>query len=200
MNAVLTTCFKRMGIELNIIPMPSERSLYNANAGLQDGNFVRTRGISEFHPNLIMVPEPVSKNIITAFSKDLTIKVNGWKSLLPYHVVWVRGWKNCERELKDANLITRVNNEQLLFHFLDEGRAQVGVFGLETGLELIGMLGVRDVHPLSPPIVESDLFLYLNKKHEDKVDLVAKTLREMKKDGTYDNILARFYNYRTFVK
>jgi len=109
MNAVLSECFNRMNIRINIFPMPSKRSLINADNGTEDGNFVRTEGITLAYPNLIQVPERISVNQIVAFSKNEIIQIDGWKSLLKYHVVYVNGWKNCERELKNSMATTIVD-------------------------------------------------------------------------------------------
>ncbi|WP_413882595.1 hypothetical protein, partial [Desulfobacula sp.] len=42
-------------------------------------------------------------------SKNEIIQIDGWKSLLKYHVVYVNGWKNCERELKNSMATTIVD-------------------------------------------------------------------------------------------
>ena len=94
MNAVLRECFNRLTRDIEIQPIPSKRSLYEANRGAADGNFVRTKGISEAYPNLILVPEPISTNVIVAFSRNKNIKVDGWESLLDYRVCWVRNLKD----------------------------------------------------------------------------------------------------------
>ncbi len=189
MNGVLTECFKRMGIVLEIVSMPSKRSLENANNGIEDGNFLRTDGITEAYPNLIKVPEEVTVNRIVAFSKHTDIPVNGWKSLLEYHVVYVNGWRNCERELKKAKEQTVIKNEELLFTFLEKERADVGVFGQATGIEVLKKLGYWDIKALQPPIVTSDMFLYVHKKHEGLIPAIVRTLQEMKKDGTYQKLV-----------
>ncbi|MBU0961810.1 MAG: transporter substrate-binding domain-containing protein [Proteobacteria bacterium] len=191
MNGVLTECFKRMGIVLEIVSMPSKRSLENANNGTEDGNFLRTDGITLAYPNLIKVPEKIAVNRIVAFSKHTDIPVNGWESLLEYHVVYVNGWRNCERELKKAKEQTVIKNEELLFTFLEKERADVGVFGQSTGLEVLKKLGYSDIKALQPPIDVSDMFLYIHKKHEDLIPEIVRTLQEMKKDGTYQNLVHR---------
>lgn len=189
MNEMLTECFNRMGVGVEIFPMPSKRSLINANNGTEDGNFVRTEGITQRYPNLIKVPEKISENRIIAFSKNTGIKINGWKSLLPYHVTYVNGWRNCERELKNARAITVVKNEVLLFTLLEKDRAQIGIFGQSTGKAALEKLGYSRITPLVPPIVISDLFLYLHKKHQNLIPDIVNTLRGMKKDGTYDRFI-----------
>lgn len=189
MNRVLTECFNRMGIVLEIVPMPSKRSLENANNGIEDGNFIRTDGITQAYPNLIKVPEKIAVNRIVAFAKQTDIPVNGWKSLLQYHVVYVNGWRNCERELKGAKEQTVVKNEGLLFTFLEKNRTDVGVFGQATGVEVLKKLGYTDIRALEPPIVVSDMFLYVHNRHEDLIPEIVRNLQEMKKDGTYQNLM-----------
>jgi polar amino acid transport system substrate-binding protein len=193
MNEMLTECFKRMKIELDIIHMPSKRSLQNANDGIEDGNFVRTEGITIAYPNLIKVSEPISVNRIVAFSKNITIKINGWESLLKYHVAYVNGWRNCERELKNAKAKTIVSNEELLFRLLEKERAQIGIFGQSTGMEVLKKLGFSDIKVLDPPIVVSDLFLYTHKKHEILIPEIVNNLKMMKKDGTYKQLIDKTF-------
>ncbi|WP_031484799.1 substrate-binding periplasmic protein [Maridesulfovibrio frigidus] len=192
MEELLTICFERMGIKIDVMPMPSERSLYNANAGTQDGNFLRTEGISKSYPNLIKVPEPFFANTIVAFSHNKNIKIDGWKSLLPYRVAWVKGWKNCERELSTAKSVTQVRNEKALFLFLEKKRADVGVFGLHTGSVMLKKLNITSVYPLSPAIVVSNLYLYVNKKHASMIPQIVKTIKEMKLDGTFGKVINKF--------
>ena len=192
MNAVLTECFNRIGIRLNIMPMPSERSLINANSGIEDGNFLRTDTLSYAFPNLVIVPERLSVNRVVAFSKNEKIEINGWKSLFQYHVAYVNGWKNCERELKDHNAKTTVKNEYLLFTLLENNRADVGIFGLTTGTEVLNKLGYTSIKAIEPPIVTNDLFLYVHKKHAALIPKIVKTLQSMKQDGTYRNIVDQY--------
>ena len=194
MNAVLIECFKRMGIVLNIVKMPSKRSLKNADNGLEDGNFVRTEGITHAYPNLIKVPEKISVNRIVAFSKNTNIKIKNWQSLSKFNVVCVNGWRNCERELDNPNKVTYVKNEELLMTLIENDRTDIGIFGQSTGFEVIKKLGYSSIKSLEPPVAVSDLFLYIHKKHLGLIDAIVKTLKEMKNDGTYKNLIKDRHN------
>lgn len=189
MNTVLIECFNRMGLGLKIIHMPSKRSLINANIGIEDGNFVRTEGISATYPNLIKVPEKISVNRIMAFSKNTGIKIDGWQSLLKYQVAYINGWRNCERELQQAKSKISVKNEALLFTLIEKNRVEVGIFGQSPGVEVLKQLGYSEIQALEPPIVVSSLFLYIHKKHAKLIPEIVKTLKGMKEDGTYKNVL-----------
>lgn len=192
MNAILQECFRRIGIHLIILPMPSERSLINANSGIEDGNFLRTNTLTYAYPNLMIVPERLTVNRVVAFSKNGKIKINGWKSLFQYNVAYVNGWKNCERELKDHNSVTTVKNENQLFTLLENDRADVGIFELDTGTEELNRLGYTHIKAIEPPIVINDLFLYVHKKHAALIPKIVTTLQVMKQDGTYQNIIDQF--------
>lgn len=199
MNAVLIECFNRMQMELEILPMPSKRSLINADNGIEDGNFLRTEGITKTYPNLVKVPERISVNRIVAFSKNLDISIDGWESLLNYHVVYVNGWRNCEDELANAKAVTIVKNEKLLFTLLEKNRAELGVFGQSTGMRVLKKLGYTGIKPLTPPIVISDLFLYVHHKHKHLIPEIVKTLKLMKKDGTYQYLIHQYFRTENFI-
>ncbi len=192
MNLVLTECFKRMGINLLIIPMPSKRSLLNANNGMEDGNFLRTDNIGHIYPNLIKVPEKIAENRVMVFSKNTNMVVDGWKSLFKYHVVYINGWRNCERELKGINNKTVVKDEGLLFSLLEKDRADVGVFGYDTGIEVLTTKKYSHIKALEPPITVSDLFLYVHKKHGRLIPDIVRNIKIMKMDGTYQAMINMF--------
>ena len=179
--------------------MPSKRSMINANSGIEDGNFLRTDKLSYAFPNLVIVPERLSVNRVVVFSKNEKIKINGWKSLFQYHVAYVNGWKNCERELKGHNSITTVKNEYLLFTLLENNRADVGIFGLFTGTEVLNKLGYTSIKAIEPPIVTNDLYLYVHKKHAALIPKIVKTLQAMKQDGTYRNIVNQYHTGRSEI-
>ncbi len=191
MNAIITEALKRLGYKTVLRRLPSKRALYEANSGEVDGNFLRNSSLSHNYPNLIMVPEPITHISMVAFSKHEDIRVNGWNSLLPLRVVWIRGWQICENKLVNARKISRVNNVDQLFNFLEEDRADVGIFIKELGVETLREMRIKNIHPLLAPIYEYDLFLYLHKKHAKIVPQVAETLHAMKEDGTFQALRDR---------
>ncbi|MCJ2166306.1 hypothetical protein MRX56_17215 [Pseudodesulfovibrio sp. S3-i] len=185
---LLTECFHRLGYRLTILPRPNRRSICEADLGTVDGNYARTEAVAASYRNLIMIPEPLGWESITAFSADPNLKVDGWRSLLHHHVAWVNGRAICETHLGTAPQKTLVKNEKALLKFLSEGRAEVGVMGLKKGCDLLQRLNITNVRPLFPPLEVAQLYLYMHKKHEAIIPKVTEMLRTLKSDGTYEAI------------
>ena len=199
-NLFLTECFHRLNFKLVILPRPSKRSIFEADQGAVDGDFSRTEAVAKVYPNLIRVPEHISSEFLAAFSTDPGLKIDGWDSLLPYHVAWVNGREICKDHLGHAARTSTGSNETVLLRFLSEDRAQVGVLGLDKGRALLLRLNITNVYPLSPPLEKAKLYLYLNKKHQALVPEVACMLRKMKKDGTYEAIRKHFFEGAPYPK
>jgi polar amino acid transport system substrate-binding protein len=55
---------------------------------------------------------------------------------------------------------------------------------------MVRSLGFKGIVQLSPALKDVDMYLYLHKKHEALVPRLAKALRDMKADGTYNRIMS----------
>jgi len=187
---IAAEAFRRIDIEVEVIPVVAARALINANRGIEDGIIARIAGLEKEYPNLIRVPEKIVDFGFTAFTRDLKFKVNGWDSLKPYEIGFVSGWQIFEKNITEAKLITKVKTADHLFQMLDKDRIEVGLYERWGGAWWIRELGL-DLQPLEPPVSVMPLFLYLHKQHADLVPRVTQTLRDMKKDGSYQAIYDR---------
>lgn len=180
---------RRVGLELQTVNLPAERGLKNANAGIDDGDMLRVKGIERLYPNLVMVPEKVMDWEFTAFSKH-KLKLEGkWSNLAPHSVSIIIGWKLLENNVPPATELTLVKNPKQLFSLLEKDRAEVIIYERWGGLMYLREKGLSDsVQPLAPPFAVREMYIYLNKKHTKYVPALAKALRDMKRDGTYQRI------------
>lgn len=191
LQALSQEAFQRLGIEFKLVNLPSERSLVAANQGEIDGEGLRVAGLGAQYPNLIQVPERYIGISFVAFAKDATINLdNGWDSLKPYRVAFITGWKMFEANAAGAKVINKVDKPEQMFRMLDSGRIDLALYTRTDGVALARSLGLMSIAPLFPALKDVEMFLYLNKKHEALVPRLAKALREMKADGTYNRILA----------
>lgn len=188
---------RRIGVDLKLVSLPSERSLTAANLGEVDGEGLRVGGLGGPdgpYPNLIQVPERFVRISFVAFSKNATISLdNGWDSLKPYRIAFINGWKMFEANAQGARVVNKVDKPEQLFRMLDEGRVDLVLYTHADGLLLARNLGLTSVAPLSPALKEVDMYLYLHKKHQALVPKLTQAIRDLKADGSYNRILSSIY-------
>jgi polar amino acid transport system substrate-binding protein len=189
LDQIVAAIFREVGLdaELQVFPTATERSLLNANAGIDDGMALRIAGLETQYPNLIRVPEVLIVNDFVAYTTKLHFATDNWKSIEPYVVSYIIGWKVFEKNVPHAKEITLVRDADQLFGLIGNGRADLALYERWQGLERTRALGIK-AYALEPPLAKSEMFLYLNKKHEALVPRVSQALARLKKNGTYQRI------------
>jgi polar amino acid transport system substrate-binding protein len=187
-DLIISEAFRRVGVSVEIAHLPAERALVNANKGIDDGTFVRIAGIERIYPNLVRVRERITEFEFVAFAREPSIKIRDWNSLRPYSIGIITGWKILEAKIVGASLLTKVSSPEALFSLLERGRADIVVYDRTQGIAMMRKLGIAGVRPLSPPLAKQDMFLYLNRRHEDLAPKLESSLREMKRDGSFSRI------------
>ena len=186
LDRIGSMAFGKAGVQLRLIDLPAERGLVNANAGIDDGDLTRIAGLEAVYPNLVRVPEKLLDWNFSAFSRKANFKVDGWGSLLPYRVGFIRGWKIAEANVGAAASVVMVDDERELFDLLRKDRVDIVIYTREMGASYLRLNKIDNVKLLEPPIAVREVFIYLNRKHIDLVPRLASALRDLKADGTYD--------------
>lgn len=187
-DRIVIEAFRRIGVAVRLVQMPSERALQNANQGVDDGNFPRIEGLAALYPNLVMVPESMSTFPCTAFTRDPGLKSLAWADLRGPQVAYVQGWKLVELNVADAGQLQHVRDQEALFTLLDKGRARIVIADLYTGREIIRRNGYRNMRALLPPLADPPMYIYLHKRHAPLAPRLVRALREMKRDGTLERL------------
>lgn len=195
LQALSDEAFRRIGHQLELVSLPSARSLLAANLGEVDGEGLRVAGLASKYPDLIQVPEPYIRISFTAFARDPDIHVKaGWPDLKPYRLAFITGWKMFEANTAGAARIYKLEQAEQMFRMLDEGRIDVALYTLNDGVALARGLGMTNIRPLTPSLKDVDMYLYLHKRHAALVPQLAAALRQMKTDGTQQRILESIVN------
>ena len=191
LDLLVAEMFGRLGRRAQIQFYPSaERALMNANNGLDDGDALRVAGLSAIYPNLVRVPETIIDNNFVAYSLRHAVATPGFDALQPYLIGYIVGWKIFEAKLGEGFQTTRVQNAEQLFTLLANDRADMVLFEEWQGRWMADRMGLT-VKVLAPPLVSTEMFLYLNRKHEALAEPAAEALRAMKADGSYRRIAER---------
>lgn len=179
LDVFIKKAFKGIDLQVDIVQNPVERSITDANSGLYDGEFIRVSGLSNVYPNLIQVPAKIFNFEFVAFTKNKSIRVDGWSSLKPYRVGIVTGWKILEKNISNVRERSDLSNPESLFKMLDSDRIDVAVYSNFLGSMLIKKLNLKNILVKKPSLATKPMFLYLHKKHKKIIPSLTKKIREL---------------------
>ncbi|MBN2510033.1 MAG: transporter substrate-binding domain-containing protein [Spirochaetales bacterium] len=188
LDLLMKEVFSRLGIEMRIIYTQTDKSVYDVNSGLIDAELNRIAGFETVFPNLIQVPESNMTMHFVAFSKKpLALdETGGWESLRPLYLGLVKGWKILEDNTQGFPHVTVTPTETELFRMLDKDRLDAALYAKMTGYAVLQAMGIQGVRHIEPPLASRDMFLYVHNSHKDLVHDIARTIRQIKEDGSYD--------------
>jgi polar amino acid transport system substrate-binding protein len=193
---VLEEAFQRNNITFTAKHFPSARSLAMSNSGEADGELHR---VYEFHeitnnkyPNLIRIESQMLTVAITLFAVKTDITVKTWDDLKPYTVAYKRGRKNFETGLNKvlpAEQILAMDTDEDALRMVVRGRADLAIANAPEILVIISnnaeLTGLVQAGQLS----QAKIYSYIHKKHEALAPAIAKTIDDMKQDGTFQQIV-----------
>lgn len=192
LDQLVKKAFARIDMKVDILILPAERVLINANDGIEDGCLLRIRGLEKFYPNLIRVPEMLMYSEFVGYSNLKELTGGDWSLLEPYSIAYVNGWKIFQQNLVNHPSVTKVKNATQLFLLLKNKRVDIVLYERWQGLWMINNLGVENAIQLQPPFVKMEMFMYLNRRHQQTIPRLAAALSDMKKDGTYRKVYDQY--------
>ncbi len=187
LDIVVGEMFRRAGVQLRLIKIPSERALINVNDGIDDGDLTRIAGLEQQYPNLIRVPEKLMQWEFAAFCKRCP-RSSSWDALRRHAVGHVKGWKIYEQNMAGAERVTTAVDPDQLFRLLALDRIEVALYERWIGLAYLKEHGITGVQVLLPPLVSREMYIYLHKRHAALVPKLARALRALKHEGFYARV------------
>ncbi|QOY52902.1 substrate-binding periplasmic protein [Candidatus Sulfurimonas baltica] len=189
LESIIKEGFKRAEIALKYQTLPNQRSLINANNGIDDGEAGRIWEISDHYPNLVRIPVAIhSIDIVVISRENLHIK----KPLdLKFHNVGViRGMKIAEQIAENAKplSITKTTNHITLIKMLSSNRLDVIVTSKIALLSGLSETKEKNLFMASKPLISSPIYMHLHKKHKKLIPKLEEAFNSMIKDGTLKQI------------
>ncbi|HEU6436666.1 MAG TPA: transporter substrate-binding domain-containing protein [Nitratidesulfovibrio sp.] len=194
LDQIIRGAFARIGADVSLQQLPSERGLVMADNGQVDGDGNRISGLQATYPNLLQVPESNMTYEFTAFALRPDVNVRNWDDLRHYTVAYIIGWKIYDENVRASSTV-KVATPENLFALLRAGRVDVVLYYRLGGLYYARKLGLPNLRVLAPPLTTREMYMYLNSRHADLVPRLADALRDMKKDGSYERIVAPFQSH-----
>ncbi|MBI4996086.1 MAG: transporter substrate-binding domain-containing protein [Rhodocyclales bacterium] len=191
LDLLVPEVFRRVGVEAEAVRYSaSERAMINANNGIDDGVAMRIKGLGKEYPNLVRIDEKVIDNEFVGYASRAQFATTGFDTLRNHHVAYIIGWKVFESVLPPGDAVTLAKDAGQLFSLLENNRADVILFERWQGAHILRERGIK-AHLLWPPLVSTEMFMYLHARHAQLAEPAARALRAMKADGTYQRIAAQ---------
>lgn len=188
-DVIVSKAFERIALKISINHLPSKRSIFNVNAGIDDGEYARIKGINKTYENLVLVDENLIDFLFNAFSKDKTVNINNWSDLKDYNVAYISGWKIYEANVKSFKSLITVSEQNELFDLLTNDRVDLILFEKWRGIDHITNSGLAEIYPSPEPLAKKGMYLYLHKRHKALVPELQKAIKNIKDEGQYDKIV-----------
>ncbi|BBO90416.1 substrate-binding periplasmic protein [Desulfosarcina ovata] len=178
---ILKEAYTRLDTDFEFRELPSLRALATANNGGTDGEFQRLAGLEQTYPNLIMISVAIGHVDIVVYTKEMEFAVEGWHSLAPYSIGFVRGFQLVEAKTEGMH-VEAVFTPKQAFLMLNAGRSDVVVDSRSTQCVLkdLNMSGIRI---LEPPLDQLVLYHYLHVRHADLAVKLEAVLNRMEQEG-----------------
>ncbi len=189
-SSVAIEAFRRIGLSADVIALPAERALINANAGIEDGDALRHRVIEKHYPNLLRVPEPIMPFELNAFTFDPNLAFRSPDDLNDMAIGFETGLKLLEVVFADHPRRTGVAELDQLFTLLANGRIDVALAERWQGAWWVRHFRL-DCRVLPTGLGSEPMYMYLHNRHADLVPQLADALRAMKADGTHGRLFLR---------
>ena len=179
----LRMVYARLGLEVQFVPLPSKRSLVDANAGVLDGDVARVPSIQSSYDQLVRVNEPLLYLQGVAYTTRRDLKRFDRRQLEDFNIGHVRGVRWAEDALRGYHPVT-VYSYNSLFKMLARGRLDL-VFATESsGDPIIAAMG-SDAHriiKLAPVIFSGATHHYVHRDNRHLVPKLEAAIRELRRE------------------
>ena len=187
---VLPQIYKKLNIDIDILPKPGKRAQAYAVSGKKDGEIMRiwTYGIE--NTTTIRVPTPYYQLETMAFvRKDSGIIINTKEDLRKYKIIKVRGVKHTNNITAGLSRTKDIDSTEKMMRFLHAKRADVALTNTIDGLLALEKLGYTNIIPMKKPLAQLDLYHYIHEKNKALVVRVNNAILDMKKSGELQKII-----------
>ncbi len=189
---VLLEAYAEIGITIEVLRVPSKRSLTMSNSGQSDGEVHRIKSITQKFPNLVQSPVSINHVDIVAFSKDPNTNINGQNNLKSYSIVYPKGALVYEKITAGFPDVITVSISKQGLKMLANNRVDIFLGDTLSGPATIKENNITDVYMLSPPVKTIKMYHCLNNKHGQLIPKITAVLRAMEKSGRLNEIREQY--------
>ena len=188
---IMPKVYEKLGMSIDIEPMPGQRAQKEATSGNKDGEIMRIWTYGEENNTVVRVPTPYYQLETMGFilSNRTDIVVNSREDLAKYKLVKVRGVKHTNNISAGMPFVHDIKNTSNMMEFLTRGRADIALTNTVDGELALKKMRITNVKKLGPPLAVLDLFNYIHESKADIVPEVDAAIREMQASGELDAVI-----------
>jgi ABC-type amino acid transport substrate-binding protein len=191
-RVILPEIYNRLGIKITISPLPGKRAQYEAQAGLKDGEVMRTYIYGTKTPSTIRIPTPYYYLETMAFIRaDSDVAINNITDLSKYHIVKVRGVEHTNSITKGMKNVKDLDTTTQILRLVAAGLADVALTNKIDGLIMLEKLNITNVRPISKSLKRHRLYHYVHKSLQHLVPKLDREIKKMKETGELDTLLLK---------
>jgi len=126
-----------------------------------------------------------------AFARDRSIKIESWRELSPYKIVFRQDDEIAERKTRDMRRYL-ASSEEAALKMVENYKMDIAIADRFDGLAALEKLNFDDVHMLKPEIQIVPLYHYINRKHRKHRKLLSRitfVMRSLQSSGRMAEIL-----------
>ena len=191
LNLVYAEAFGRMGMELLMKTCPPKRCSHWSDTGRADGELARVFSYNQTNPRMIRVDEPLVAILWSAYSKNPSIKLNGWDSFrgTDYRVDYRLGLVEAELALNRIVRKDRLSTVKSVvqgLRKLSHGRSDVYVDVENTVLQHLKDDEFRKSGIMKAGVMEeTSLHAFFHERNRFYAGRLSDVLKDMKNEGLF---------------
>jgi len=185
----LAEAYAKLGMAIEYVEMPRQRSLVEANQGRIDGELARIDSIGGEYKNLVRVDFPLYSFDIVLVADRRDCGVCNFSQI--ENLAFINGVRLVEDFLQQnsrGKAIAEANNIKQLLSLLENKRVEAAIM-TDFEYQESGLADNR--HYIKVPLERSLSYHYLHKNHADLADDLAAILEQMHDSGRIDALLQK---------
>ncbi|BEU03942.1 ABC transporter substrate-binding protein [Agarivorans sp. OAG1] len=187
---VLTAIYKKLGLSIEVNPLPAKRAQLEASNGMLDGEVMRIWSYGEQNPQLVRVPTPYySLNTTAFYLSERALAISTLSDLERYKLVVVRGVKHTADVTANHKYVEQLSSTDKLLSFVHRGRADVALTNKVDGLVASKRLKLNEHIAYSAPLAVFPLYHYIHERERHLVAKVDEVIQAMLRSGELAQVI-----------
>lgn len=188
--SILTEAYAELGITIELVALPSPRSMELAHRGLLDGELGRIDGVTDMYPNLLKVDWPIIDLDTVAITSHPTLAFDEEPNLRQYRLGIVRGARINERVTYHPDNTVEVTHSEQLIRMLHTQRIDLAIMPRSVAQLLLKQ--DPELRILEPSLGVHPIHHYLHRRHHAIVPQLQRVLQRMAEEGRIARIERQF--------